>query len=288
MGFRPIPFPSRNSKNATSHARGRFLLRNFLKEKTNMNNKLETSLSQNDLNCLFSTKVEKASNHYFYIITNTHKIYIKNPQITWEQPYTEPDGATIKYVDTTETVIAPTSTTRTELFFNGVASIENFPDLALFDSVILDSTIIEPIELLKNKQFSYNLDYHLYDFGSSQDIDLYDDEKSLSQKEWNHMFEQGVPNINTKKPIVFTADIETVPLPIKETVEFVIPGTEHKIVIDVDSTRKNCLVDIVVSSLDETIEEALVHIDNFDNKDQLLTAVYLEDDEPVDIFQKEL
>lgn len=51
-----------------------------------MNNKLETSLSQNDLNCLFSTKVEKASNHYFYIITNTHKIYIKNPQITWEQP----------------------------------------------------------------------------------------------------------------------------------------------------------------------------------------------------------
>ena len=288
MGFRPIPFPSRNSKNATSHARGRFLLRNFLKEKTNMNNKLETSLSQNDLNCLFSTKVEKASNHYFYIITNTHKIYIKNPQITWEQPYTEPDGATIKYVDTTETVIAPTSTTRTELFFNGVASIENFPDLALFDSVILDSTIIEPIELLKNKQFSYNLDYHLYDFESGQDIDLYDDEKSLSQKEWNRMFEQGVPNINTKKPIVFTADIETVPLPIKETVEFVIPGTEHKIVIDVDSTRKNCLVDIVVSSLDETIEEALVHIDNFDNKDQLLTAVYLEDDEPVDIFQKEL
>ena len=288
MGFRPIPFPSRNSKNATSHARGRFLLRNFLKEKTNMNNKLETSLSQNDLNCLFSTKVEKASNHYFYIITNTHKIYIKNPQITWEQPYTEPDGATIKYVDTTETVIAPTSTTRTELFFNGVASIENFPDLALFDSVILDSPIIEPIELLKNKQFSYNLDYHLYDFGSGQDIDLYDDEKSLSQKEWNRMFEQGVPNINTKKPIVFTADIETVPLPIKETVEFVIPGTEHKIVIDVDSTRKNCLVDIVVSSLDETIEEALVHIDNFDNKDQLLTAVYLEDDEPVDIFQKEL
>ena len=288
MGFRPIPFPSRNSKNATSHARGRFLLRNFLKEKTNMNNKLETSLSQNDLNCLFSTKVEKASNHYFYIITNTHKIYIKNPQITWEQPYTEPDGATIKYVDTTETVIAPTSTTRTELFFNGVASIENFPDLALFDSVILDSTIIEPIELLKNKQFSYNLDYHLYDFGSGQDIDLYDDEKSLSQKEWNRMFEQGVPNINTKKPIVFTADIETVPLPIKETVEFVIPGTEHKIVINVDSTRKNCLVDIVVSSLDETIEETLVHIDNFDNKDQLLTAVYLEDDEPVDIFQKEL
>lgn len=251
-------------------------------------NKLETELSQNDLNSLFSTKVEKVDNKHFYIRTKTHKIYIKNPQITWEQPYTEPDGASIKYVDTTETIIAPTSTTRTELFFNGVASIENYPDLTLFDSVILNSPVISPIELLKNKHFSYNLDYHLYDFGMGEDIELYDDEKSLSEKEWNRMFEQGVPTINTKNPIVFTADIEAVPLPVKEMIEFVIPGTERKLVIDVDSTRKNCLVDIFVSSLDETVEDALVHIDNFDNKDQLLTAVYLENDEPVDIFQKEL
>ena len=225
----------------------------FLKEKTNMNNKLEASLSQNDLNSLFSTKVEKASNIYFYIMTKTHKIYIKNPQITWDQPYTEPDGAAIKYVDTTETVIAPTSTTRTELFFNGVASIENYPDLALFDSVILDSPIIEPFELLKNQQFSYNLDYHLWDFGTGEDIDLYNDTKSLSEEEWNRMFEQGIPTINTKNPIVFTADIEAIPRPVKETVEFVIPGTDRKLVIDVDSTRKNCLVDIFVSSLDEIV-----------------------------------
>lgn len=251
-------------------------------------NKLEASLSQNDLNSLFSAKVEKASNHYFYIITNTHKIYIKNPQITWEKPYTEPDGATIKYVDTTETVIAPTSLTRTELFFNGVASIENYPDLALFDSVILDSTVIPPIELLKNKQFSYNLDYHLYDFGTGQDIELYDDEKSLSEKEWNRMFEQGIPTINTKNPIVFTADIEAVPLEVKETVEFVIPGTNRKLIIDVDSTRESYLVDISISSLDETVDDTLILIDNFDNKDQLLTAVYLEDDEPVDIFRKNI
>lgn len=248
-------------------------------------NKLETSLSQNDLNCLFSTKVEKASNNYFYIITNTHKIYIKNPQITWEKPYTEPDGATIESVDTTETVIAPTSTTRTELFFNGVASIENYPDLALFDSVILDSPIISPIELLKNKHFSYNLDYHLYDFGTGEDIELYDDEKSLSDKEWDTMFEQGVPAINTENPIVFTAEIEAVPLPVKEIIEFIIPGTDRKLVIDVDSARENCLVDIFVSSLDETVEDALVHINN---KDQLLTALYLEDDDPVDIFRKNI
>lgn len=251
-------------------------------------NKLEVPLSKQDLGSLFSTKVEKVDNNHFYIRTTTHKIHIKNPKITWEKPYTEPKQTKIKYVDTTETVIAPTSTTRTELFFNGVASIENFPDLALFDSVILDSPNIEPIELLKNKQFSYNLDYHLYDFGSGQDIDLYDDEKSLSQKEWNAMFEQGVPTINTKNPIVFTADIEAVPLPVNKTIEFVIPGTERKLVIDVDSTRKNCLVDIFVSSLDETVEDALIHIDNFDNKDQLLTAIYLEDDEPVDIFRKDV
>lgn len=253
-----------------------------------MNNKLETSLSQNDLNSLFSTKVEKASNNYFYIITKTHKIYIKNPQITLEKPYTEPKQTKIKYVDTTETVIAPTSTTRTELFFNGVASIENYPDLVLFSSVILDSPIISPIELLKNKHFSYNLDYHLYDFGTGEDIDLYDDEKSLSQKEWDRMFDQGVPTINTKNPIVFTADIDAVPLPVNKTIEFVIPGTERKLVIDVDSARKNCLVDIFVSSLDETVEDALVHIDNFDNENQLLTAIYLDDDEPVDIFRKDI
>ena len=251
-------------------------------------NKLEVSLSKQDLGSLFSTKVEEVDNNHFYIRTKTHKIHIKNPKITWEKPYTEPKQTKIKYVDTTETVIAPTSTTRTELFFNGVASIENYPDLALFDSVILDSPVISTIELLKNKHFSYNLDYHLWDFGTGEDIDLYDDEKSLSEKEWNRMLEQGVPTINTKNPIVFTADIEAVPLPVNKTIEFVILGTERKLVIDVDSTRKNCLVDIFVSSLDETVEDALVHIDNFDNKDQLLTAVYLEDDDPVDIFRKDI
>lgn len=251
-------------------------------------NKLEVSLSQNDLNSLFSTKVEKVDNNNFYIRTKTHKIHIKNPKITWDKPYTEPKQTKIELVDTTETVIAPTSTTRTELFFNGVASIENYPDLALFDSVILGSPVISPIELLKNKHFSYNLDCHLYDFGTGEDIDLYDDEKSLSEKEWNRMLEQGVPTINTENPIVFTADIEAIPLPIKEMIEFVIPGTERKLIIDVDSTCKNCLVDISVSSLDETVEDTLVHIDNFDNKDRLLTAVYLEDDEPVDIFRKDI
>ena len=241
-------------------------------------NVLKASLSKNDLRCLFNEYVEEVTKNHFYIRTETHEIHIKNPKITWEKPYTEPNKTTITSVDTTETVIGATSPSCTELFFNGVAAIENYPDLALFDSVILDSPVIDPLELLKTKPFSYNLDYHLYDFGTGHDIELYDDT----------MLDQGVPTINTKNPIVFTADIEAISRPVKKIVTFVIPGTDRKLVIDIDSTRDNCLVDIFTSSLDETTEDAILHIDNFDNKNQLLTAVYLNNDEPVDVFRKDI
>lgn len=102
------------------------------------------------------------------------------------------------------------------------------------------------------------------------------------------MLDQGVPTINTKNPIVFTADIEAIPRPVKEIIAFVIPGTNRKLVIDINSTRNNCLVDIFTSSLDETTEDAVVHIDNFDNKNQLLTTVYLNNDEPADVFRKDI
>ena len=128
----------------------------------------------------------------------------------------------------------------------------------------------------------------MYDFGTGHDIELYDDTQSLSDKEWGAMLDQGVPTINTKNPIVFTADIEAIPRPVKEIVTFVIPGTDHKLVIDIDSTRDKCLVDIFTSSLDETTEDAVLHIDNFDNKNQLLTAIYLNNDEPVDVFRKDI
>ena len=251
-------------------------------------NKLEVPLSKQDLGCLFSQKVEEVNKNHFYIRTKTHEVHIKNPKITWDKPYTEPNKTKIESVNTTETVIATTSVSRTELFFNGVATIKNYPDLALFDSVILDSPVVSPIELLKNKHFRYNLDYHSYDFGTGEDIDLYDDTKSLSDKEWNAMFEQGVPTINTKNPIVFTAEIEAIPLTVKEMIEFVIPGTEYKLVIDIDSTRESSLVDISTSSLDETVNDTLILIDNFDNKNQLQTTVYLDDDEPADVFRKNI
>lgn len=253
-----------------------------------MTNTLETPLSRNDLRCLFSECVEEITKNHFYILTETHQIHIKDPKITWKKPYTEPDKTTITSVDTTETVIRVTSPNRTELFFNGVATIENYPDLALFDSVILKSPVIFPLELLKNQSFSHNLDYQLYDFGTGHDIELYDDTQSLSDKEWTAMLEQGVPTINTKNPIVVTADIEAIPRPVKEIVTFVIPGTNRKLVIDIDSTRENYLVDISTSSLDETVNDTLVLIDNFDNKNQLLTAVYLENDEPAGVFRKDI
>lgn len=251
-------------------------------------NTLKAALSKNDLRCLFSEYVEEITKDHFYIHTKTHDIHIKNPKITWKKPYTEPDKTTITSVDTTETVIGATSPSHTELFFNGVATIENYPELALFDSVILDSPVIDPLELLKNQQFNHNLDYHLYDFGIGHDIELYDDTQSLSNNEWAAMLDQGVPTINTKNPIVFTADIEAIPRPVKEIVSFVIPGTNRKLVIDIDSTRDNCLVDIFTSSLDETTEDAVLHIDNFDNKNQLLTAIYLNNDEPTEVFRKNI
>ena len=253
-----------------------------------MTNLLETSLSKNDLRCLFSEYVEEVTKNHFYIRTKTHEIHIKNPKITWEKPYTEPDKTTITSVDTTETIIAATSPSHTELFFNGVAAIENYPDLALFDSVILESPVINPLELLKNQQFSHNLDYHLYDFGTGHDIELYDDTQSLSDKDWSAMLDRGVPTINTENPIVFTADIEAVPRPVKEIVTFVIPGTDRKLVIDIDSTRNHCLVDISTASLDETSEDPVLHIDNCNNKNLLVTAVYLNDDEPADVFGKDI
>ena len=251
-------------------------------------NVLKATLSKNDLRYLFNEYVEEVTNNHFYIRTETHEIHIKNPKITWEKPYTEPDKTTIASVDTTETVIGATSPSRTELFFNGIATIENYPNLALFDSVILDSPVISPLELLKQQQFSHNIDYHLYDFGTGHDIELYDDTQSVSDKEWNAMLDQGVPTINTKNPIVFTADIEAIPRSVKKIVAFAIPGTDRKLVIDIDSTRDNCLVDIFTSSLDETTEDTVLHIDNFDNKNQLLTAVYLNNDEPVDVFRKDI
>ena len=103
-------------------------------------------------------------------------------------------------MDSPEVSVAKTSIERKEVLFNAVAHIENYPDLALFGSVILDTDI--PVEKMATSgNFKYELTYHTYDFGSGEDIEIYDESKTLSDKEWNAMFQQGVPTIdNFDKP----------------------------------------------------------------------------------------
>ena len=56
------------------------------------------------------------------------------------------------------------------------------------------------------------------------------------------------------------------------------------------STPHTTIVSLIFSRhpLDETTKDAIVHIDNFDNKNQLLTAVYLNNDEPTEVSERHL
>ena len=94
---------------------------------------------------------------------------MKRPKLVWENPYTEPNKSKIDSVDSPEVSVAKTSIERKEVLFNAVAHIENYPDLALFASVILDTDI--PVEKMATSgNFKYGLTYHTYDFGSGEDI----------------------------------------------------------------------------------------------------------------------
>ena len=250
-------------------------------------NTLESYLTCEALQNLFDRQVEKVSRDTFAFSTKTHRIEMKQPKLVWENPYTEPDNSRIESVDSPEVSVAKTSVNRKEVLFNAVAHIENYPDLALFASVILDTDI--PIEkMITRGTFQYGLNYHTYDFGSGEDIEIYDESKKLSDKEWNAMLDQGVPTIDTTNPIYFVAQIDSKPLKVNKILEFVIPNTQKKLVIDIDTERENCLVDIAVASFDDEDKDALIHIDNFDRPHQLLTAVYSDSDEPVDVYRKEL
>ena len=76
--------------------------------------------------------------------------------------------------------------------------------------------------------------------------------------------------------------------PVIETIKFTIPGTDRKLIIYINSKRENCLVNIAIASPDETTEDTLIHIDNFDNPNQLLTAIYLDNDEPTEVYRKNI
>lgn len=249
-------------------------------------NTLKSYLTREALQNLFDRQVAHVSTDTFAFRTKTHRIEMKQPKLVWENPYTEPDKSQIESVDSPEVSVAKTSIGRKEVLINAVAHVENYPDLALFASVILDTNI--PIEkMTKSGNFKYGLEYRTYDFGSGEDIEIYD-EKTLSTEEWNAMLQQGVPTINTTNPIYFVAQIDAKPLKVNKIVEFVIPNTQKKLVIDIDTERENCLVDITVSSFDGEDEDAFIHIDNFDKSEELLAAIYTDGDEPTDIYRKKM
>lgn len=68
-----------------------------------------------------------------------------------------------------------------------------------------------------------------------------------------------------------------------------IPNTDKKLIIKIDPYNNNCLVDIAVAKEGDEIANTIVHIDNFEHPDELLTAIYsAEEDEPKAIFKQKI
>jgi hypothetical protein len=68
-----------------------------------------------------------------------------------------------------------------------------------------------------------------------------------------------------------------------------IPNTDKKLIIKIDSYNNNCLVDIAVTGEGDEVADTIVHIDNFDHPNELLTAIYsTEEDEPKTIFKQKI
>lgn len=68
-----------------------------------------------------------------------------------------------------------------------------------------------------------------------------------------------------------------------------IPNTDKKLIIKIDPYNNNCLVDIAVTGEGDEVADTIVHIDNFDHPNELLTAIYsTEEDEPKTIFKQKI
>lgn len=208
-----------------------------------MENKLEKYLNCKELQHFFKEPVTEDTEISFengacefYIDTDTHHITIRDPKITWERPYTEPDKAHITFVDAGDTCIFELEDGRFEICLNGEVSIENFTNLDLNSSVILNIEKIPIKDLLKTKELTFKIKYTPFDFGTGEDFDVTDESVHLSGKDWRDMFAQGIPTINTKSVILFTARIEVVEKDVEKTIEFTIPGTNKKLIVNIDFT----------------------------------------------------
>lgn len=189
------------------------------------------------------------------------------------------------YVDTGELCLFNYRDTKTQLCFAAQVKIKDFPDLDLGTSVILDIEKIKSEDLLKTKNLSTEIKYHPFDFGSGEDIDVADPNTHLSGKDWRNIFTQGIPTINTKNPIIFTAEIEIVLKDVEKTIEIPIPGTNVTMTVEIDSTSTYGLVTITMSSLDKSSEKLILSIDALNKSKQLHIDIATDDYENIDVYQ---
>ena len=250
-----------------------------------MDNKLIKHLNLKELQYLFEGTIEYVNVTKFCINTDTHLIYIKNPKIKWEKPYIEPKGSSIKFVDTGDICIFDYQDTNTQLCFATQTSIDNFPDLDLGTSVILNIEKIKNEDLLKTKNLSTEIKYHTLDFGSVEDIDVADPNTHLSGKDWRNIFAQGIPTINTENPIILTAEIEVILKDVEKTIKFPIPGTNKTMTVAIDSTSNYGLINICMSNPDESSEKLILSIDALNKSKQLHINVNTDEYDTVDIYR---
>ena len=250
-----------------------------------MDNKLMKHLNYKELQYLFENTIECVNIDKFRINTDTHIIYIKNPKIKWEKPYTEPKGSSIKFIDTGDICIFDYQDTGAQLCFTTQTSIEGFPDLELGTSVILNIEKIKSEDLLKVKNLSTEIKYHTFNFGTGEDIDATDPETHLSGKDWRDIFAQGIPTINTKNPIILTAEIEVMIKDVEKTIEFPIPGANVTMTVEIDSKSNYGLININMSNLNESSEKLILSIDALNKSKQLHINVNTDDYDTIDIYR---
>ena len=242
-------------------------------------------LNLKELQYLFEGTIEYVNIAKFCINTDTHLIYIENPKIKWEKPYTEPKGSTIKFIDTGDICIFDYQNTSAQLCFATQTSIDSFPDLDLGTSVILDIEKIKNEDLLKTKNLSTEIKYRTLDFDSVEDIDVADPNTHLSGKDWRNIFAQGIPTINTENPIILTAEIKVISKDVEKTIEFPIPGTNKIMTVRIDSTSNYGLININMSTFDKSSEKLILSIDALSKSKELHIDINTDDYENIDVYQ---
>lgn len=152
--------------------------------------------------------------------------------------------------------------------------------------MILNIEKIPIKDLLKIKELTFEIKYTPFDFGTGEDFDVTDENIHLSGKDWRNMFAQGIPTINTKSVILFTAKIEVVEKDVEKTIEFTIPGTNKKLIVNIDSTFSYRLVDVSISDFDESNAESLLSISKIQDANELHISVKTDQYETQNLYRE--